>query len=331
MRSVLEPVLVQRDRDQRGIGAGLQQRLGYGCRSGDLNVVDNLQMTADHRAATDAAIAPNARTARDAYAASDGGMGADTAVVTDLNLIVQLHTFFKHRVIQRAAVDRGIGPHLDVVPDHDSADLWNLLPTAIFHGDSKAICADHRARMKNNTLPYDAIMIDRDVRIDATIGADPNLRANAGARLNKGTSTDNCSRPDGNQGTDTATWIDAGRRIDARAGMRAGDHRLGRIEERGQSREVCVGIVANDARPIGGIGCLATDEHGARIRLVQRPAIAWVGKKRDVLNVGRFQRRNLRDPYSRIADDLAPKTLSDVRQTVCRSLACFHARSVLPR
>ena len=50
-------------------------------------------------------------------------------VVADLDLVVELHAVLDHRVVQRAAVDGGVGADLDVVADDHAADLRNLAPT----------------------------------------------------------------------------------------------------------------------------------------------------------------------------------------------------------
>jgi hypothetical protein len=46
---------------------------------------------------------------------------ADAHVVRDLDLVVELHALLDHRVVQRAAVDGGVGADLDVVADAHAA------------------------------------------------------------------------------------------------------------------------------------------------------------------------------------------------------------------
>ena len=51
-------------------------------------------------------------------------------VVADLDLVVELHVVLDHRVVDRAAVDRGVGADLAVVADEHAADLRDLAPSA---------------------------------------------------------------------------------------------------------------------------------------------------------------------------------------------------------
>src|SRR4051794_353126 len=115
MRSILQPLAVCRHRIQRRVGARLQDRLRNRSGAGYLYAIDDLEMPADHGAAPNAAIAADARAAGDADAAGDRGVRPDVAVVPDLDLIVELDTLFDHGVVERAAIDGGIGAHLDVV------------------------------------------------------------------------------------------------------------------------------------------------------------------------------------------------------------------------
>ena len=68
-----------------------------------------------------------------------------TAVVTDLDLVVELDVVLDHRVVDRPAVDRRVRADLDVGADHDAPDLRNLQPVAVVLGHAEAVGADHRA------------------------------------------------------------------------------------------------------------------------------------------------------------------------------------------
>src|SRR5262245_43113585 len=122
-------------------------------------------MPSDHGAPADAAVAADASAAGDAHTAGNGRMSTDAAVVSDLNLVVQFDALFDHRVVQRAAVDGGVGSHFDVVADHHPADLRDLAPAAAVPGDAEAVSTDHHAGVEDNTVAYDAIMVYRDVRV----------------------------------------------------------------------------------------------------------------------------------------------------------------------
>ena len=68
-------------------------------------------------AAADQAVAADARAAGDGRAAGHRGVRADVHVVADLDLVVQAHVFLEHGVVERAAVDGGVGADLAVVAD----------------------------------------------------------------------------------------------------------------------------------------------------------------------------------------------------------------------
>src|SRR5665647_408714 len=74
----------------------------------DLDIVGDLQMAEDARAAADAAVSPDRGTAGDPHTTRDNGMRADMHVVRNLYLVVEFHTLLDHGVVQRAAVDGGI-------------------------------------------------------------------------------------------------------------------------------------------------------------------------------------------------------------------------------
>ena len=53
-----------------------------------------------------------------ADAAGHGGVRADAHVVADLDLVVEAYVLLEHGVVERAAVDGGVGADLAVVADH---------------------------------------------------------------------------------------------------------------------------------------------------------------------------------------------------------------------
>ena len=59
-------------------------------------------------------------------AARDHGVRADAAVVADLHVVVELDAVFDDGVLERAAVHGRVRADLDVVADHDAAELRHL-------------------------------------------------------------------------------------------------------------------------------------------------------------------------------------------------------------
>jgi hypothetical protein len=72
--------------------------------------------------------AADAGAAGHADAARHRGVRADVHVVADLDQVVELDAVVDHGVVERAAVDAGVGADLDVVADAHRAELLDLLP-----------------------------------------------------------------------------------------------------------------------------------------------------------------------------------------------------------
>src|SRR5688500_4824944 len=84
------PRAVLVERIEAGVGARLQDRARDGGAARHVHVIDDRDVSLDHRPAADGAVRADARAAGDAGAAGDRGMRADAAVVADLDLVVEL-------------------------------------------------------------------------------------------------------------------------------------------------------------------------------------------------------------------------------------------------
>src|SRR5690606_5957037 len=82
--------------------------------AGDHHAVADLQVSHHADCAAQQAIAADARAAGDAGATRDGGMRADADVVPDLDQVVDADVFLEFGVLQRAAVDAGVGADLAI-------------------------------------------------------------------------------------------------------------------------------------------------------------------------------------------------------------------------
>ena len=80
---------------------------------GDGQVSDNTDATANGTAPADGS------TARDSGATGNRSMVPNPDIVRDLYQIIQLNSITDNGVIQRPAVNRGIGSDLDIVADPD--------------------------------------------------------------------------------------------------------------------------------------------------------------------------------------------------------------------
>src|SRR2546429_5769305 len=72
-----------------------------------------------------------------------------------LHLVCRL-PLVKKRVVERAAVDRGVGADLDVVAYHGAPGLRNLDPAPGIRRHAETIGADHHAGVDQAALAYDA-------------------------------------------------------------------------------------------------------------------------------------------------------------------------------
>src|SRR5438105_4190056 len=117
-------------------------------------------MPRNHRRTTDFTVLADAHAARDAHTARYRSMRADAAVVPNLDLIVELHALLDHGVVQRAAIDGGVGTDFHIVAYHHAADLRDLEPLTRLLRHAETIGTDHRAAMNDHPIADHAIVID---------------------------------------------------------------------------------------------------------------------------------------------------------------------------
>ena len=112
-------------------------------------------------------------------AAGNPRLGADEAmfsnnhVMTDLHQIVDLAPLAHHRAAEARPVDGGIGPDLDVVLEHDIADLGHFLVAAPAKFIAEAVRADNGSRLEPDPFAQDAFGRDRRAGHEPAVLADP--------------------------------------------------------------------------------------------------------------------------------------------------------------
>src|SRR6185369_12927616 len=110
-------------------------------------------------------------------------------------------------VLQRAAVDAGIGADLDVVTDAHRAELLDLFPAAAaVRREAEAVGADHGPGMNDAALADQAAFAHADTRLQHRGGADPRA------------ALDHAQRPDARAGIDHRVGVDDGTGMDRRPG-----------------------------------------------------------------------------------------------------------------
>src|ERR1700740_2094652 len=174
---VLLPAGVLVDREDRRVDALLAQRVHHHRRRRHRDAVGDLDVALDHRGPADHHVAPDLGRAGDAHAGRHHGVRADVAVVADLDLVVQLDAVLQHRVLERAAVDAGVGADVDVVADAHAAQLLDALPAALRRRDAEAVGADDRAALEHAALADAAAGGDGHARVHQAVGGDAGTRA----------------------------------------------------------------------------------------------------------------------------------------------------------
>src|SRR6185295_4463730 len=110
-------------RNAAGVYAGLSDRMADHREPGDGHVVADGEVADEAGHAADLAALADRDATREADAGGHGGGRPDAAVVADLDLVIELHALFEHRVVDGAAVDGRVRADLAIGPDDDAADL----------------------------------------------------------------------------------------------------------------------------------------------------------------------------------------------------------------
>ena len=162
----------------------------------------------------------------------------------DLDEVVDLGAGADPRLANGGAVDSHVGPDLDIVFDHEPADLWNFPVSAIGHArKAEAVASEHGTVLDDDPVADRDTLTDRDVTVDQAVCTD------RGAASDRGMGVDDGARPDVNAIGDGDECTDRGRRIDGRTRVDVGEpvdagRRLPRIgKERDRVRERQIGVV----------------------------------------------------------------------------------------
>jgi hypothetical protein len=147
-------------------------------------VIPKTNLSADHRVVFDhdAAADPRLRRNHDAF--------ADVAVVTDVNHVVELRTASDARATQCGAIDASVRAELNILFDHDRADLRKFLVAVIVANISKAIGSEANARVQNYAIADRDAVIQNNIRMQHAFVADANVCANDDTRFHARVSAD---------------------------------------------------------------------------------------------------------------------------------------------
>jgi hypothetical protein len=121
-----------------------------------------------------------------AYLGDDDALLADRDVVADLDQIVDLGPTSQPALAERRPVDGRVGPHFDILLDHNPADLWKLLISTGGRCESKPITADDSPRMDDGPVPdlgaghEDAVGIEKHILPHLALLADIDTAEHSG-------------------------------------------------------------------------------------------------------------------------------------------------------
>ena len=183
----------------------------------------------------------------DAHAGGHHAVLADPVVVPELNLVVELRPFAHDRVVQSAAVDRGVGAHFDVVAEHRTADLRDFDPFAAERRKAETVAPQNGARLHDASVAQDRTRFEDGVGVNEALGADLHVFAHIGARAHDGARTDSGTALhdgqsfNGGRRIDLGPLFDVGTRVNAR-GRGDGEKKLRREGKEG------VGVFAKKHR-----------------------------------------------------------------------------------
>jgi len=122
-------------------------------------------VVSDSHLPSDGYTVPEGAASRDARLRGNNGMCADLYVVSDMNQVVDLHSFADLGRLERTAVDRRIATDFDVVADFHPTDLREFLVTSLAENVPKTIAADYDARVQLYAIAEPRASVESDTRM----------------------------------------------------------------------------------------------------------------------------------------------------------------------
>jgi hypothetical protein len=151
-------------------------------------------------------------------------MRTNVNIMRNLYLIIEPDTFFKHRVVQRTAINRRVGANLDIVADPDTTELGYIQPAPVLVGQTETVTADYRPGCYVNALANSDLVTNNHIRGQPAVSADDTACTDktASGQLRTGmhnrTFFNNAVRPDPGCRIHAAVGIHHSRRMHTLAG-----------------------------------------------------------------------------------------------------------------
>jgi hypothetical protein len=129
--------------------------------------------------------------------------------------VVDLRTRADARFADGGSVDRRVRANLDVVFNHDSPDLRDLLVAAVLPSrEAVPVTANHDAVLQDDATADLHAFADGDVRMNQAVLADAGIAPDRHVRMDDATGADSSARVDNDKGRDTCVRTDRGGRVD---------------------------------------------------------------------------------------------------------------------
>src|SRR5690606_26559985 len=110
------------------------------------------------------------------------------------DLVVELDPVADLGVLERAAVDGGVGADFDVVADAHAAQLGDLAPGALPEGgirrEAEAVGPQHDAAVQDGARADAYVGVERHARMQQAVGPDAGTRADDAAGAQRGAFAD---------------------------------------------------------------------------------------------------------------------------------------------
>ena len=227
--------------------------------------------------------------ARDPGLRDDHHVLADLTVVSDVHEVVDLRAPADPGVTQRSPVDRGVGPDVHVVLDHDSSDVVDPLePPRLVADVAEALGTHYRPRRESDAITEDGCGGDDDPRVEDTVGADLDAGVERRAGVEDRARADPCAGADEAAGPQAGGLIDGRAVLDDRAPMDARGRRRVGHEDPDRTVEVAARIRRAERRASRHVEAVEGD-HGPGPALPQphrEGGIAHEGQVGKVLALG---------------------------------------------
>src|SRR5580658_7946876 len=155
--------------DHPGIDSWLPDRARNCGFTGDEYIIANLEVACETHVPANHAAGADAGTSGDAGTAGNRRVRTNMDVVADLDLIIELHTVADDRIVDRAAIDRGVGTNLHVIADAHTAHLWHLDPAIRIARQTETVRTDDDTRMYQDPLTDDDVRHQCHARRQSTV------------------------------------------------------------------------------------------------------------------------------------------------------------------